>query len=437
MLRIRTLFTLALSLLAVCLLAQSAAASVAYIDGNEVWVASDDGARKLRLSAGENDWREVAQSDQGYIVGTRRESGKISQLASFTVWDPSGKVVHFGSLSGAITGGLNSYPLSLDITPTGGNLVYGFFATNFDFSSAGKGTYLKVTADASTAVPLALQGAMYPTLVGTRILATNGSDQILLQDPSSIGSSTFVPWQTITVSGELANHTLRRVDASATGTIFSGEFQNETNNLAEVDKVVMWKFGSLGTDSYIDDCLLPNQGPVHNVSISQDAIKMTWADARGVLIAPTPNLRTGGPSSCDMPAPAVLSATGTYPSYGPFVVPASAGTGGGGGGPTVSVGSKIKLATAIKSGFKISVTSAVAGKAKATLSVKPSTVGKKGKKAIEIAKGSANLAAGAKKRIKLKFTKKGKSFKKKLKGKKATLTVTVGGAKTTKTIKFK
>ena len=35
------------------------AASVAYLDGHEVWVAALDGSRKERLSAGEGDWIAV------------------------------------------------------------------------------------------------------------------------------------------------------------------------------------------------------------------------------------------------------------------------------------------------------------------------------------------------------------------------------------------
>ncbi len=434
MLRIRTLFTLALSLLAVCLLAQSAAASVAYIDGNEVWVASDDGARKLRLSAGENDWRQVAQSDDGFIVGVRKEAGKISQLASFTVWNPSGQIVHFGALSGHNDAPkLNVYPLTLELTPGGGGLAYGYQRAYGPIGGGGLAynTYFKPTADATTAVPASFQTAD-GTLIGSRLLGhAEGGSTVDLN--SLTDGNLFDPW----ISYPLGDAgwpgyglKIDRTDISATGTVTATELRDDS---FYTQKIVMAKWSGVG-GTYVDDCFLTTAGLPSDISISQDATTMTWRDDRGVVIAGVPDFT--GPATCNLTrAPVALSATAVWPSYGPFNVPATSPTGVA--KPTVTVASKIKLSTALKSGFSISVTSLTSGKAKASLTVKPSAIGKKGKKAIEIAKGSATVVAGVKKKLKLKFTKKGESFKKKLKGKKATLTVTVGGAKTTKTIKFK
>lgn len=430
MLRFRTTAALIIALSLFALASASASASVAYIDGNEVWVSSDDGARKLRLSAGEGDWREVAQSDQGYIVGTRREAGKIAQLASFTVWDPSGKLVRFGSLSGDI-GCSNAYPLSLDITPSGGNLVYGFscYTYGFPVGSLVNGTYLKVSADATTGVPLKLYSGQYPTLVGTRILARTSDTTAGVQDASSIGSDTFTNWISFTLD---PGHLLNRSDASADGTIVASEVRNDST--IKIDRVIMSKWGAFGTNSYVDDCNLPISGDVVNPSVSQDGASVTWADARGVLLAGTPAFN--GPADCQLTRPpVVLSATGTYPSYGPFNVPAPQPTKPV--APTVTIPKSLQLAAAIKSGLTIKVTSAVGGKAKATLTIKPSKVGKRGKKAITLATGSVKVTAGKTTRLKLKFTKAGKKLKKKLRNKKLTLKVTVGGATTTRTIKLK
>lgn len=412
----------------------TAAASVAYIDANEVWVSSDDGAQKVRLSAGQGDWREVAQSDLGYIVGTRRTAGLISQTASFTVWNPSGQIVHFGSLSGAYTGGLNIYPNGIDITPSGGNIVYGFSASNSHSSSAGKGIYLKVSADATTAVPQAMYGGQYPTLVGTRNVAAVSSSIAGLQDPSSIGVDSFAPWinfPTTDAGHPLYNLVLTRTDVSATGTVTASEFRDDS---FYTQKVNLGKWTSLG-GTYIDDCMLPTAGLPSNVSVSQDGSTVTWRDDRGVVLAGVPDF--SGPATCNLTrAPSVVSASGIYPSYGPFNVAAAAIAAPAVPKPKLSVSSSIKL-NSLKSGVKVSVTSAVAGKAKLTLTIKPSKVGKKGKKLITLATGSANVAAGVKKKIKLKFTSAGKKLKKKLKGKKATLTLSVGGQKTAKTVKLK
>jgi hypothetical protein len=413
----------------------SAFASVAYIDANEVWVSSDDGARKMRLSAGEGDWREVAQSDQGHILATRRESGKISQLASFTIWDPSGKLIHFGSLSGHIDGdGLNAYPLGLDITPSGGNFVYGYSRSYNLGASLVRGIYLKVSSDASTGVPHSMTGGEYPTLVGNRIVARLDSSTVGAQDPSSIASNTFNPWiPWNTSSPDLAGLEVNRTDVSATGVITATEMMDGTFNTA---KILLAKWSAFAGDfatTYIDDCFLPSAGAPRDISVSQDGSTLTWRDSSGVVVAGAPNF--AGAATCALTrAPVVISPTGVYPSYGPFNVPAAAAPIAS--KPKLTVGSSIKL-NSLKSGVKITVTSAVAGKAKLTLTIKPSKVGKKGKKLITIASGSANVAAGVKKKIKLKFTSAGKKLKKKLKGKKATLTVSVGGQKTAKTVKLK
>lgn len=434
MLRFRLVLSLVLSLLIAVFVASSASASVAYIDNNEVWVSSDDGARKVRLSAGENDWREVAQSDQGFIVGTRKEAGKISQLASFTVWDPTGRIVHFGSLSGEFTGGLNVYPLSLDITPSGGNIVYGYSACNWNCSSAPKGIYLKVSADATTGVPTSLSGAEFPTLLGTRIVGTVGQTNPALQDPSSIGSNDFTPWIDFGLgnpAGVYYGLIPTRTDMAATGTIAATELRDGSFN---TQKIALSKWPSAGSPSIIDDCVLSTSGQADQISVSQDGALMTWRDSRGIVLAGVPSFN--GALDCALTrAPSVISASGRYPSYGPFNVPA-------GGAPTgqlpiVKIGSSVKLASALKSGFKITVTSPIAGKARVKLTIKPSKVGKRGKKEITLATGSATLAANKATKIKVKFSSAGKKLKKKLKGKKATLVVTVGAATTTKTVKLK
>src|SRR5687768_3469421 len=60
--------------------AVAGAASVAYLDNGEVWLASLDGTKKARLASpvvnGDGDtekWLDVAQSDGGRIVAVRNE----------------------------------------------------------------------------------------------------------------------------------------------------------------------------------------------------------------------------------------------------------------------------------------------------------------------------------------------------------------------------
>ena len=69
------------------------AASIAYIDGGEVWLSSLDGAQKTRLAthvvnpSGETEkWLAVAASDNGRIVAARNFPGRNSGFSWFKAW---------------------------------------------------------------------------------------------------------------------------------------------------------------------------------------------------------------------------------------------------------------------------------------------------------------------------------------------------------------
>jgi hypothetical protein len=435
MITVRALLVALSTSLLLALAAGPASASVAYVDKGEIWVSSDDGAAKVRLSGGQGNWTEVAQSDLGYIVGVQRDAGKAAIYASFTVWNPAGAQIHFGSLSGDV-GGLNAYPLGLDITPTGGNIVYGFshYVYGFPVGTLTRGTYLKATADASTMVPVKVgdstgtSPAAWPSLVGTRIISTDGAGEIYLQDASSIGSSNFMDW----VTAGIAGFDTYRADYSAAGDRIALEYVPDSSS--KVSKIALIQTPGLGAGGTFNSCFLPTQGDISQASLSQNGNLVAWSDARGVVLAAVGAIPAA--EACPFGgSPKVIAATGTYPSYGPFNVAKAATTGTG--GPALGKISSVKLSSALRSGFKVSVTSAVAGKVKVALTIKPSKVGKRGKKDIKLASGSATVAANVAKKIKLKFSSAGKKLKKKLKGKRATLVVSLGAGKTTQSVKLK
>ena len=82
------------------------AASIAYIDGGEVWLSSLDGTQKVRLATpvvnarGDTEkWLAVAASDSGRIVAARNVPGRISRSSSFKVWEPNGTSTVEGPLN--------------------------------------------------------------------------------------------------------------------------------------------------------------------------------------------------------------------------------------------------------------------------------------------------------------------------------------------------
>ena len=109
------------------------AASIAYIDGGEVWLSSLDGQQKVRLATpvvnagGETErWLAVAASDGGRIVAVRNVPGRSPRLSLFKVWEPNGTSTVEGPLNAPGGWAEYRYPLGFDVTADGANMVYGY-----------------------------------------------------------------------------------------------------------------------------------------------------------------------------------------------------------------------------------------------------------------------------------------------------------------------
>lgn len=407
---------------------------MAYVDGNEVWVATNDGSQRARLSSGEGDWRQVAQSDLGYIVGVELES-PLSQLSRFAVWDPNGNRIKSGALGASLTGEM-TYPLSLDLTPDAGLIVYGFKEEISNPAPAlNEGFFVKGSSDPSNAEPTRIPNVRFPTLSGTRVVGSIGPEVVGVQNPSSTLNSTFSAWIDIPAGGR----ELRRTDVPATGDALALEFKYDGAG-TRIGLLAASAVGVLPTFPAAFDCFINTDTTATNPSWLQDGSAIAWQDAGGVKIG-------GRPINASDPCvlahgPMTISTTGKSPSMGPFdvarylsahqqppvVLPIN---------PTVIAPRSAKLAAFLKSGLAVKVSHPGGGKVTLTLTVMPKQVGKRGSKPITIATAKGSLVAGKTSSLKLKFTKTGKGLKKKLKGDKATLTVTAGGGTTTKSIKLK
>ena len=105
---------------------------------------------------------------------------RIVDLSTFTLWNPQGQVAHQGPLRQDSTGPLYAYPLGLEVTSTGGNLLYGFSAYTYGFPTGALRTGFFLTIPAAAALqptPVAASQAnngipKYFTLVGDRYVAT-------------------------------------------------------------------------------------------------------------------------------------------------------------------------------------------------------------------------------------------------------------------------
>src|SRR3954451_5829719 len=102
------------------------AASVAYVDNGEVWLASLDGAKKARLATpvvnanGDTEnWIDIAQSDGGRIVAVRNKPGRMSKFSWFKIWEPDGTSTVEGPLNAPGGWTVYVYPFGFDITADG------------------------------------------------------------------------------------------------------------------------------------------------------------------------------------------------------------------------------------------------------------------------------------------------------------------------------
>jgi len=407
----------ATALAAAALTGSAHAAQVAYIDGGQVWVSTLDGAQKRSLSGpapAPKQWTEVAQADGGAVLGVQREPGKMGNLNATTLWSPDGSVAGNGTLSAPSGWTSYAYPVTLDLTPDGSIVVYGYsnwrgFGLETEYAF---GTY----AEGSTnwyLPPFDIEDLKQGTLVGSRLVG-HSEDNIFVQRATGQPpySYDFDFW--FSVPG------VDRVDVSATGTIAAVEFD---------DQVAMIPFAGLGGALPKDgaDCMLPTVGAAGRVSISQDGTSMAWEDDRGVVVAGTPVwFPSMAVSTCNLSRPpVVISASGEMPSIGASSAatpPVPAGTKKKGGkGPHLVSPPKSLKAAALRKGVVLKVKVAGRGKVTAT--------GKVGKKLV--AKGSVSAKRASTVQLRLKATKAYRGKLASLVGKRLKIKVVAGGQATT------
>ena len=405
------------------------AAEVAYVDGDQIWISTLDGQQKRSLSGpspDEKQWRDVAQADDGTILGVRREGTKMGTFNVTQLWGPDGAAIGNGSLTAPTGRTTYAYPVTLDLTPDGKSVVYGYanssgfgLGQTFEFGTYAEGTsgwYIQ---------PFDITSVEAGTLVGRRVVGIGGTVVYVQDDASGDPYSTsFPPW--FDAGGIGAD--VDRVEVAATGTVAAVEVGESGSQ-----QVAMIPFGSLGGPLPADgsDCFLPTQGDATDVSISQDATTMAWHDDRGVVVAGIPVwFPSVAVSTCNLSRPpVVISATGKMPSIGASTAAVAAVAGGpgptGGSGkakaPKIVALSKKLKAAALARGVVLTVRVAAAGKVVAT--------GKVGAKTVATGKVRAKRAGKVK--LRLRATKSYRERLGTLKGQRLVIKVTAGGRSTT------
>jgi hypothetical protein len=428
------------------------AASVAYIDGGEVWLSSLDGGRKVRLAApvvnGEGKtekWLAVAASDGGRIVAARNVPGRISNFTWFKVWEPDGSSTVEGPLNAPSGWTLYVYPLGFDVTPDGRHMVYGYSNSGSCCPiSFARGTYVRPVTN-SLLQPINISGYEEPTLFGSRVIAKTGATINVQEAAATTYGTDFTPW--LDTSGTGLD--LRRTDVAANGQRAALELEQWDNGTQTIGKIAVLAIQGVDQPPAFPlavDCFLPASGVAKEVSLSADAKTIAWTDARGLVVAGAP-VDASDPCVLASP-PVVLSPTASQAAIGGADVsaflPASppgtppAGSPSGGGSPppgattrpaaprAILPGKVTTKALGAARGLAVKVRVAAAGKVELVATVPAARMGRKGKPVV-IARGSKNAARAGTVKIRLRLTAAARKRLKRLKGARMTVRITQGG----------
>jgi hypothetical protein len=426
------------------------AASIAYVDGGEVWLSSLDGTQKVRLApqvvnpAGETEkWLAVAASDSGRIIAARNVPGRNSGFTWFKVWEPNGTSTVEGPLNAPSGWAIQVYPLGFDVTADGNHMVYGYSNSGFCCPiSFERGTYVRPVTSSSLN-PIKVDSE-HPTLFGSRMIAHSGGIVDVQGKSAPPYGTDFTPW--IDVSGSGLD--LRRTDVAANGRLAALELEQWSGGSQTIGKIgVVATEGVDQPPTFAVDCFLPTSGVAKEASLSLDATRIAWTDDQGLKVAGTPTT-AADPCALTSP-PVVISPTASQGAIGGADVaaflPASAQPPGPGGPPSTAgqqptpglapVATMPRRVTAKAlagaKGLPIRVRVARAGKVKLSGTVPARILSRKGRPVV-VATGSAAAKRAGIVTVRLRLTAAARKKPNRLKGARMTLRVSQVGLSTTK-----
>lgn len=435
------------------------AASVSYIDGGEVWVSTLDGSRKAQLSSG-GPFKEVARSDAGHTVGIRR-GGERAELSRFSVWNPDGSLLHDGPMIYEIgSWTLRAFPLSVDITPDGGSIAFGFSNSNIPARQYDTGAVVMSSANNTSFqttlfAPFKQSGKEWPTFVGRRLVTQSGGSVLLQRAGDGVPyANDHDPWFSPTMP---AGYDLHRTDVAANASSAAWERTYDSGGVsdAKIDVAPLRSGFAAGPDEAAG-CTIPAQGKASDVSISPDGTAIAWKDDGGVKVAGIPNF--SGVNDCAFTSPpVVISPTASYPSIGGGDVPSGpvgggsgagappspSGSGSGSGGPTPQstppASPKLLLpakftARGLRGGVIVSIAVSQPGPVDVQVLVPSSKL--RAAKTTVIARGKTTAKTAGTVRVKLRATRRARAKLRRLKGVTASVKVVAGTTTTTKRVKL-
>jgi len=305
--------------LAAAVPAAASADLLTYADGNNVWVASPDGAVKRPLTTdgvASNYYKWPSADDAGNVVAVQG----YSTTQAIVVLRPNGtRAVNVMPWNTSTTG--NFGPTSARVKPTtGGQLAYTYDWNHGPYSGYPNGgveprfAVVKPDAPGDPGSPVIDQpGRDYPTWFGDRLVAGSGGDVVYEYEPLKFRSWLHDNTGSL-IGGEVSRAGDRVLVAYSDGRLALLAYQGVV--------------GDPNGGSVTDGCYVPTQPPAKGYityALSPDGHRVAWGDAAGLHVASTEAHPGPGDGPCALQGHVLLSATGKQPAFSAAAAPANGG----------------------------------------------------------------------------------------------------------------
>jgi hypothetical protein len=332
--RALTRLSLAMAIAALALSAPAADATVlTWIESENVWIANPDGSGKRQLTTagtGDSPYRSPTSDDSGVVVAARGQE--------YFRLDQTGKVLNANLAPMGPCNFGKPFPAPIRVDATGEWVSYGYicnsgypsFSNNFEVA-------ISPAANAyATGNQIEWDAWFQPTWYGKRLVVSD-SQKIFIQpaasDPPAPAAPSFgYAW--IAAPGI----SLARAVVNRAGNAVLMQGHTDDGNGGITDHLIWGRLPAGVPDStdgtpaeVADSCAVPVQGTPIFSDFSPDGTLITWSDAGGVKVSPTPTYN--GTDQCTA-SPAVIAAAGSQPAFGASTLTTASGPAPGGPAPS-------------------------------------------------------------------------------------------------------